>query len=552
MKTVKLPLDTSNFEDIRNEGMLFIDKTPLIGEILGRGFSVCQITRPKGFGKTLAMSMLSSFLDISKDSRKLFEGLKISEDKELCDKWMNKYPTVFVSFKSVDGPDFNTAFDSLRNILSNLFSRYSFLLNSPSVIKAEKEDFREIENGTGGICDVMHSLQLLMRMLNEHYGKKVILLIDEYDVPITTAARRGYYDDMAAVISGIMVTLKDNEYLKFSIMTGCLRITKENIIGRNSIYSNTVTSIAYDEYFGFTEKETTDIFRSLGLENKLDDVKEWYGGYRFGNEDLYCPRDVIHYLDSLLANPDAKPENYWESTGSNDIVESFISGCRKFMLDDIDTLLSGRTITKVIDENLSKDDLLFLNNNPLSILMMEGYLAITEEDNGYPLSDDEVSLKVPNREIMNIFSSSLTKWVTEVSKKAALSDLSTALWTGDAETISRGMTKILNETISYHYIWHENTYHLFLDGLFKGMGYRVESNREYGMGRQDIVVSDDMRTKVAVFEIKGPNETLQKASDQIEEKKYADGLTESSLIMCYAVRFREKNAEVVLTDRIQR
>ncbi len=552
METVKLPLGISSFEDIRNKGMLFIDKTPLIGEILERGFSVCQITRPRGFGKTLAMSMLSSFLDISKDSRKLFDGLKISEDKELCDRWMNKYPTVLVSFKSVDGPDFNTAFDSLRNILSNLFSGYSFLLDSPSVIMAEKEHFRKIENGTGGIVDVMHGLQLLIRMLSEHYGKKVILLIDEYDVPITTAASRGYYDDMASVISGIMVTLKDNEYLEFSIMTGCLRITKENIIGRNSIYSNTVTSIAYDEYFGFTEKEVTDTFRSLGLEGKLDGVKEWYGGYRFGKEDLYCPRDVIHYLDSLSANPDSKPENYWKNTSSNDIVESFISGCRKFMLDDIDTLLYGGTITKVIDENLSKDDLLSINNNIWSILMMKGYLAITEEDNGYHLSDDEVSLKIPNREIMNIFSSSLTKWVIEVSKKADLSDLSAALWTGDAETISRGMTKILNETISYHYIWHENTYHLFLDGLFKGMGYRIESNREYGMERPDIVVSDDMRTKVAVFEIKGPNETLQKASNQIDEKKYADGLTESSLIMCYAVRFSEKSAEVVLTDRIQR
>ena len=553
MEKVKLPLGMSGFEKIRNDGRLFIDKTPLIEEIIAKGYEVFLFTRPRRFGKSLTMSMLSSFFDISKDSRKLFDGLKISEDKELCESWMNKYPTIFFSFKDVGGNNFDIAFEKLRKELKTLFHQFDFILESPSVREEDKDDFRKINRGSGEIIDVMYSLKLLTRMLSEHYGEKVILLIDEYDVPIAKASSGGYYAEMIDVMRGIMGALKDNDYLKFSVITGCLRIAKESIFtGLNNVYSNTVTSTAYDEYFGFTEKEVTDTFRSLGFENRLDDVKEWYDGYHFGNEDIYCPWDVIHYLDSLLDNPEAKPENYWKNTSSNDIVESFISGGRKSMFEDLDTLLSGGTITKVIDENITYDYLHSTDNNIWSVLLMTGYLTTADEDDDYPLADNEVNLRIPNREIMSIFSSSVSMWVGSVSEKEDLRALSEALWTGDADTISREMTKILNETISYHDIWHEGAYHLFFDGLFRGMGYKVESNREYGMGRPDIVVLNSKRRRVAVFELKGENETLKKASNQIEEKKYSDGLTESSLIMCYAVRFSEKSADVVLTDRIQR
>ena len=553
MEKVKLPLGMSGFEKIRNDGRLFIDKTPLIEEIIAKGYEVFLFTRPRRFGKSLTISMLSSFFDISKDSRKLFDGLKISEDKELCESWMNKYPTIFFSFKDVGGNNFDIAFEKLRKELKTLFHQFDFILESPSVREEDKNDFRKINRGSGEIIDVMYSLKLLTRMLSEHYGEKVILLIDEYDVPIAKASSGGYYAEMIDVMRGIMGALKDNDYLKFSVITGCLRIAKESIFtGLNNVYSNTVTSTAYDEYFGFTEKEVTDTFRSLGFENRLDDVKEWYDGYHFGNEDIYCPWDVIHYLDSILDNPDAKPENYWKNTSSNDIVESFISGGRKSMFDDLDTLLSGGTITKVIDENITYDYLHSTDNNIWSVLLMTGYLTTADEDDDYPLADNEVNLRIPNREIMRIFSSSVSMWVGSVSEKEDLRALSEALWKGDADTISSEMTKILNETISYHDIWHEGAYHLFFDGLFRGMGYKVESNREYGMGRPDIVVLNSKRRRVAVFELKGENETLKKASNQIEEKKYSDGLTESSLIMCYAVRFSEKSADVVLTDRIQR
>jgi hypothetical protein len=553
MEKVKLPLGISSFDDIRKDGRLFIDKTPLIKEIIAKGYGVFLFTRPRRFGKSLTMSMLSSFFDISKDSRKLFEGLKISESKELCESWMNKYPTILFSFKDVGGNNFDIAFGKLRKELKTLFHHFDFILESPSVREEDKDDFRKINKGMGEIIDVMYSLKLLTRMLSEHYGEKVILLIDEYDVPIAKASSGGYYAEMIDVMRGIMGALKDNDYLKFSVITGCLRIAKESIFtGLNNVYCNTVTSTAYDEYFGFTEKEVTDTFRSLGFENRLDDVKEWYDGYHFGNEDIYCPWDVIHYLDSILDNPDAKPENYWKNTSSNDIVESFISGGRKSMFDDLDTLLAGGTITKVIDENITYDYLHSTDNNIWSVLLMTGYLTTAEENDGYPLADNEVNLRIPNREIMSIFSSSVSMWVGSVSEKEDLRALSEALWTGDADTISKEMTKILNETISYHDIWHEGAYHLFFDGLFRGMGYKVESNREYGMGRPDIVVLNSKKRRVAVFELKGENETLKQASDQIDEKKYSDGLTEPSLIMCYAVRFSEKSAEVVLTDRIQR
>ena len=554
MKTVNLPLGESDFKEIREQNLFFIDKTSLICDLLAqKGTKVFLFTRPRRFGKSLALSMLSSFFDITKDSGKLFEGLEISEDRELCEKWMNKYPTILVSFKDVGGLTFESAYERLCSIISNLFYNFRFLLSSSSIDDTQKEKFTRIYRGESSREDIVSSLRLLMTMLYAHYGEKVILLIDEYDVPMAKASSKGYYSEMIDLMRGILGGLKDNDYLKFSVITGCLRIAKESIFtGLNNVYCNTVTSIAYDEYFGFTGKEVAKTFLSLGFENKLESVKEWYDGYHFGNKDIYCPWDTINYLNDLFHDGEAKPRNYWANTSGNDIIESFIAGGRKSMFDDLDTLLSGGIITKKIDENITYDYLHSTDNNIWSILLMTGYLTTTDEDNGYLLSDGEVNLKIPNKEIMNIFSSSLSNWVNAVSEKADLGNLSCSLWSGDAETVSSEMTKILNETISYHDIWHEDAYHLFFDGLFRGMGYRVESNREYGMGRPDIIVLDAKRRRAAVFELKGENETMKKASDQIKRKKYADGLTQYNLIMCYAARFSEKSAEVVLSDRIQK
>ena len=554
MKTVNLPLGESDFKEIREQNLFFIDKTSLICDLLAqKGTKVFLFTRPRRFGKSLALSMLSSFFDITKDSGKLFEGLEISEDRELCKKWMNKYPTILVSFKDVGGLTFESAYERLCSIISNLFYNFRFLLSSSSIDDTQKEKFTRIYRGESSREDIVSSLRLLMTMLYAHYGEKVILLIDEYDVPMAKASSKGYYSEMIDLMRGILGVLKDNDYLKFSVITGCLRIAKESIFtGLNNVYCNTVTSTAYDEYFGFTEKEVAKTFLSLGFENKLESVKEWYDGYHFGNKDIYCPWDTINYLNDLFHDGEAKPRNYWANTSGNDIIESFIAGGRKSMFDDLDTLLSGGIITKKIDENITYDYLHSTDNNIWSILLMTGYLTTTDEDNGYLLSDGEVNLKIPNKEIMNIFSSSLSNWVNAVSEKADLGNLSCSLWSGDAETVSSEMTKILNETISYHDIWHEDAYHLFFDGLFRGMGYRVESNREYGMGRPDIVVLDAKRRRAAVFELKGENETMKKASDQIKRKKYVDGLTQYNLIMCYAARFSEKSAEVVLSDRIQK
>ncbi len=555
MKRVKLPLGKSSFEAVRKQELFYIDKTSLIAELeKNEGTEVFLFTRPRRFGKTLTMSMLSSFFDISKDSTGFFEGLKISENRELCDKWMNRFPTVFLSFKPFDGLDFESAFDSLKDIIFNLFCDFSFLMSSDKVDFVLKEKYNVIYSGNPTVSDIKGSLSLLVRMLSAHYGGKVVLLIDEYDVPMAKSSSRGYYDAIIDVMRSMLQVLKDNDYIQFAVMTGCMRIAKESIFtGLNNVYSNTVTSRAYGEYFGFTEDEVNETFKQLEVEDRLDEVKVWYDGYHFGDEDIYCPWDVIHYLYDLSNDPKAKPRNYWANTSSNDIIESFISRGRKTMFDDLDTLLEGGSIMKVIDENITYDYLHSSDNNIWSILLMTGYLTpVRRDDEDDSLRDDEVELKIPNREIMNIFSSSLTKWINAVSGKGDLVSLADALWTGRADVISSEMTRILNDTISYNDLWHEAAYHLFFDGIFRGMGYRVDSNKEHGMGRPDIVVFDKKRKRAALFEFKGINETLESASRQIDDKKYADGLTDCSLILCYAVRFSDKTAEVFFKEKIER
>ena len=343
MKRVKLPLGKSSFEEIRKQGLFYIDKSSLIEEIIQEeGTDVFLFTRPRRFGKTLIMSMLSAFFDISKDSKELFKSLKISENSDLCDRWMNKCPTILVSFKSIDGLDFNGAFDCLREVIFNLYCDYSFLLSSDRVENVYKERFKRIYKGKPALVDIKSSLSLLMRMLYSHYGKKIILLIDEYDVPMAKASEKGYYDEMIDAMKGVLQVLKDNSYLQFAVVTGCLRVAKKSIFtGLNNVYSNTITSTSYDEYFGFTEKEVATAFKELEIEDKLDLVKAWYDGYHFGDEDIYCPWDVIYYLRDLQRNLNAKPQNYWVNTSDNQIIKSFISQGSKSMLKDIDTLLNG-------------------------------------------------------------------------------------------------------------------------------------------------------------------------------------------------------------------
>ncbi len=552
---VKFPLGESSFESIREKELFYMDKTPLIEELYrNNGTKVFLFTRPRRFGKTLTMSMLSSFFDISKDSRDIFDGLNISRNKEVCDKWMNKFPTVFVSFKDVDGLSFDIAYGQLKVILKTLFRGFKYLLDSSNVDASDKNDFMSVCEGRAQTNEVMVSLSLLIRMLHAHYGKKVILLIDEYDVPMAKASEKGYYPEMLDVMKGILSVLKDSTTLEFGVVTGCLRIAKESIFtGLNNLYSNTITSTAFSEYFGFTANEVERTFKELGVEDKLPLAKEWYDGYLFGKSEIYSPWDVISYLNDLKSDSDARPKNYWANTSGNAIISSFFTHGSKRLSNDLDTLLDGGYIIKTVDENITYDYLNSTEENLWSILFMTGYLtSVREKELKYRLSNDKVGMRIPNREIMSIFSSSLTSWIKYETRKFDLSGLEDALWEGDAELLGHEMTKILNRTISYHDLCHEYVYHVFFDGVFAGMGYDTESNREHGMGRPDIVVYDYNNMRAAVFELKGINETAGAAVEQIDKKKYKDGFMDYKTIITYGVRFVGKSAEVVLKDRIER
>ncbi len=555
MRSVNFPLGASDFETIRKNEYFYIDKTALIEELYNNeGTNVFLFTRPRRFGKTMAMSMLSSFFDISKESRDIFDGLDISRNREICDKWMNKFPAVFVSFKNVDGLSFDDAKEALYNIVISLYDNYLFLRESKSITEENKIRFNKIYGEKASLGDIKESLSLLLRMLYAHYKRKVILLIDEYDVPMAKASEKGYYPEMLDVMKGILNVLKDNSTLHFGVVTGCLRIAKESIFtGLNNLYSNTITSNAFSEYFGFTPLEVERTFRELGCEDKLPLVKEWYDGYRFGKSEIYSPWDVISYLNDLKNDSDARPKNYWANTSGNAIIGSFIQIGRKTLFEDIDSLLNGEFIIKSIDENITYDYLHSTDNNLWSIMLMTGYLTVCDSSSaGVSLRDDETALRIPNREVRDIFSKCIVNWVQTVTESENLWSLAEAVWKGESETIAEDMTRILNRTLSYNDIWHEYVYHLFFAGLFTGIGYRVDSNREYGMGKPDIVVLDYKRKRAAIFELKGERERVNDAERQIERKKYIDGLEGYGIIMTYGVRFDGKSAEVVLKDRIER
>ncbi len=554
MKSVNFPLGMSNFDDIRKRNLYYVDKTSLIEELYrSYGTNAFLFTRPRRFGKTLNLSMLSSFFDIRKDSRDIFEGLYISNNKEVCDKWMNKFPTVLLSFKDVDGLNFESAFDDLKDIVSNLYCDYSYLLSNDKVCEIYKEDFMRICEGRAGVIDVMYSLSLLLRMLFAYYGRQVILLIDEYDVPLAKASENGYYAEMLDLMKSMLNVLKDNNKLEFAVVTGCLGIVDGSIYsGLNNLYLNTVTSNAFRECFGFTTLEVENTFKELGVEDKLSPAREWYDGYLFGRSEMYCPWDVISYLNDLKDDKDALPKAYWANTSGNAIIQSFFLHGNHVLLDDLDTLLSGSYIIKYVDENITYDYLHSTEENLWSVLFMTGYLtSVKEEELRYPISNGKTALRIPNKEIMSIFSSHLTFWIKEETKKNDLRGLEEALWKGNAEKLGFEMTRILNKTLSYHDVYHEYVYHVFFDGVFAGLGYDTESNREYGMGRPDIVIYDNKRMRVAVFEVK-VDERVDKATKQIEEKKYKDGFMDYKTVITYGVRFEGKSAQAVLEDMIER
>ena len=552
MSKLSIPVGISNFEKIRNGGFYYIDKTGLIAELVRSSAEVTLITRPRRFGKTLGMSMLESFFDIRKDSKKLFDGLEISHQKNLCEKWMNQWPVVFLSLKNVDGIHFSDAYQQLVYEISLLYQQHDNLLKSTALSDRDKFLFKQLQERQAGKTDIMRSLQFLTRLLEQHYGKKVILLIDEYDVPIAKANNHGYYNEMMDVIKGLMQALKDNPSLHFAVITGCLKIAKESIFtGTNNFVSDTITNSRLNEYFGFVQHEVDQLLLSADFTDKASAMKEWYDGYHFGTFDVYCPWDVMNYLLELQRNPQASPVSYWKNTSDNAIIRSFIDYAGSSITKKLETLMAGGSILQRVDENLTYDYLHSSEDNLWSLLYLTGYLtkAQTTIDTD-ELPPGMMELKIPNAEIKEIFETTVVRWFDESAKTWNRKTLFDAIWSGDCDRITQELTALLRRTISYH-DYREDFYHAFLAGIFTGAGYMVDSNKEHGEGRSDVVLYDSINGRVAVFEAKYTKalENLSSACDsalqQMNEKLYAKEYEDDyDQIFCYGISFFKKRCLV--------
>lgn len=553
MKLLSIPVGVSDFEEIRRNGYYYVDKSGLIGELLGTtGTKVTLITRPRRFGKTLGMSMLESFFDIQKDNKALFEELEIAKRHELCMEWMNQWPTVFVSFRQVDGLNFNSAYDMLTLVISELYKKHLYLLDSDKVDSFDKEIVKQLIQGTASAKDTKGSLMLLTRLMYQQYGKPVILLIDEYDVPVAKANSNGYYEEMLDVMKGLMQALKDNQALCFAVITGCLKIAKESIFtGTNNFISDTITDSRLNEYFGFVQSEVDQILKDADVLDKAESIREWYDGYHFGDFDVYCPWDVMNYLLELQRNPKAKPVSYWKNTSDNAVIRSFIDYAGSNITGKLETLLAGGTIVQRVDENLTYDYLHSSENNLWSMLYLTGYLTkAREEDYNGKLADGTVALMIPNAEIKEIFETTVVKWFDDSTKKCDRSTLFDAVWNGDSGNLTKEMNALLRRTISYH-DYKEDFYHAFLAGIFTGAGYMVDSNKEHGEGRSDVVVYDPINGRVAIFEAKYTKslDKLESACDaalqQIDDRMYAEEYEDDyDQILCYGISFFKKRCMV--------
>ena len=557
MNDLKIPVGISDFAKIRNYGYYYVDKTGLIADLLEKETAeVTLITRPRRFGKTMGMSMLANFFDIRKDSQAMFEGLEISKNTALCSEWMNQWPVLFLTFKDVDGLTFASAKEMLLNRIAAIYNDHSYLLEGTRVQENDRKVFERLaDEVSGNPTDAMlkTSIVLLMRLMRNHYGKPVILLIDEYDVPIAKASAKGYYPEMLEVIKGLMSTaLKDNDALRFAVITGCLRIAKESIFtGTNNFVSDTISSSHLNEYFGFTQEDVDQILEDANCQEHAADIKNWYDGYHFGDLDVYCPWDVMNYLRDLQRNPKAKPASYWKNTSDNSIIRSFIDYSGRSISRKLETLLSGGYIIQKIEENLTYDYLHSSEENLWSILYLTGYLTqAREEDLPAPLPEKTSALMIPNAEVQEIFETTIQKWFDESAQTWNRKALFDAVWSGNTETLTEEMNKLLRKTISYH-DYREDFYHAFLAGIFAGAGYEVDSNKEHGEGRSDVVVLDPEGDRVAIFEAKysrtqdAMSKDCAAALDQIEDRQYAKEFEEDyDSVLCYGIAFYKKRCLV--------
>ena len=554
MSNMNIPVGISDFRRIREEDYYYIDKSGLISTLLENApVQVTLITRPRRFGKTLGMSMLANFFDISQDSRQLFKGLEISRNPALCADWMNQYPTVFLSFKDIGGTSFENAFNLLRFVIAQLYDNYKFLLDDPDIPSAQKEIFQRLQRQTASLTDIQGALLILTKMLHSYYKKPVIILLDEYDVPVAKASSNGYYDAMLEIMRPMLSTvLKDNPALRLAVITGCLKIAKESIFtGTNNLVSDTIQSTHLNEYFGFTQTDVDQILSDFHFERNKTQIKSWYDGYHFGEFDVYCPWDVMNYIRDLKINPNARPSSYWKNTSDNAIIRSFIDFAGGNITRKLEILLSGGYIVQRVDDMLTYDYLHSSEDNLWSVLYLTGYLtSVRDEAIAGNIPEGMSALTIPNEEIREIFETTIIKWFDDTAKGWNRSRLFNAVWTGDAGTVTEEMTKLLRKTISYH-DYREDFYHAFLAGIFAGAGYTVDSSKEHGEGRSDVVIYDEANSRVAIFEAKySKNQELllsecDRAINQINDRMYAAEYADDyDEILCYGIAFFKKRCVV--------
>jgi len=557
MEILKLPVGIENFEDIRRSGFYYIDKTMLIEQTLNNWSKVTLFTRPRRFGKTLGMSMLRSFFEIGTD-KSLFDGLYISQNKSLCDEHMGKYPVIFLTLKGVEGLTFAKAKSMLSEIIKDEADRHYILNSSEALTSVDREAFMKIL--TGNEENIENSLKTLSRLLYKHYGKKVVILIDEYDVPLDKAYQNDYYHEMVSLIRGLFgQALKTNDYLQFAILTGCLRISKESIFtGLNNFKVLSIMDTRFDEQFGFTDSEVEELLAAYNLDSHFTEIKEWYDGYHFGNADVYCPWDVINYVDLLRFDPTAKPQDFWSNSSGNALVRSFIDKADVQTKDEIERLIAGEYIEKEISQELTYDEIDKSIANLWSVLFTTGYLTkqgVTD--------DGKVRLSIPNREIKNLFIKKIREWFSDTTANdgKTLEQFCNAFVEKDTEKIEELFGDYLWNTISIRDTAvakdkKENFYHGILLGL---LGYKaswlIKSNTESGTGYSDILVEVPNNRTGIVIELKyaengDMDAACSEALKQIEEKTYVDKLKRDGMrnFIKYGIACFKKDCKVVVSE----
>ena len=552
MAAQKLPVGIDSFQKLRREGFYYVDKTGLIVDLMQNWGEVNLFTRPRRFGKTLNMSMLKCFFEIGGDTG-IFDGLRVSQEKQLCEAHMGKYPVVFVSLKGVDGLTFETAYRALCEIIRNEALRLQYLSGSDRISEEEKKSLKAILRDEYDDSDIRGSLKTLCALLEKHYGQKAILLIDEYDVPLDKAYQHGYYDRMIDVIRAMFgAALKTNDSLFFAVLTGCLRVSKESIFtGLNNLMVHSISDVQFDEYFGFTDAEVHAMLHAYGLDEHLDETREWYDGYRFGGQDVYCPWDVINYCYALRADAKARPKAYWINTSGNDMVRRLIEKASDGTTQmEIERLIAGETITKTLNENLTHNEIDQSIENIWSLLYMTGYLTAAESPDG-----DRYRLRIPNREVRQIYMQQVLSWFRERTQADTekLTGLYAAFEKGDTSAITEYLNDQLLDTVSF-YDARESFYHGFLLALLSTCAnWRVSSNAETGKGRSDIIVERKDRKIGFVVEVKDVKDetkldiACETAMKQIEERDYTAVLRRYRVkeIWTYGIAFWEKECRVV-------